>query len=138
LTEQNWHQHSEYLWGVDLYNSGFTWEAHEVWESLWRGAADASSMRSFLQGLIQCAAASVKSALADGVASARVAQRAIGRLRAVQQEQGAMYMGVDLAELVAALETFVVKQPVVFDGRPLMRLTLPRSHCSTPSPGSGR
>lgn len=44
--------------GWDLLTHGYPWEAHEVWEQLWRCADGAS--RSWLQGLIRLAAALVK------------------------------------------------------------------------------
>ena len=27
-----------FLWGLDLFNHGYYWEAHEAWEGLWQGA----------------------------------------------------------------------------------------------------
>jgi uncharacterized protein len=41
--------------GVDLFNEGKFFEAHEVWEELW--LAEAEPEKTFLQGLIQVAAA---------------------------------------------------------------------------------
>ena len=35
LPPERWRENVEYLFGVDLYNHGFLWEAHEAWESLW-------------------------------------------------------------------------------------------------------
>ena len=52
--------HPDYLWGVDLYNQGYYWEAHEAWEDLWRQVETDTRPRRFLQGLIQCTAAALK------------------------------------------------------------------------------
>ena len=41
--------------GVELFNRGAFWEAHEAWEELWLRAGP--DIRLFLQGLIQLAAA---------------------------------------------------------------------------------
>ncbi len=41
--------------GIDLFNSGEFWEAHERWEEIWQ--RETRSTRSFYQGLIQIAAA---------------------------------------------------------------------------------
>lgn len=41
--------------GVDLFNRGAYWEAHEAWEELWLVAGP--ELRRFVQGLIQLAAA---------------------------------------------------------------------------------
>ena len=42
--------------GVDLYAAGRYWDAHEAWEGPWRVECD-PYRRTFLQGLIQVAAA---------------------------------------------------------------------------------
>jgi hypothetical protein len=65
-------------WGVDLWNHGFVWEAHEVWESLWRAAA--GDDRRLLQGLIQAAAAQYARAARRELAADRLAARALARL----------------------------------------------------------
>jgi hypothetical protein len=46
--------------GVDLFNHGFPWEAHEAWEPLWFAAPRDRPERALLQGLIHAAAAAVK------------------------------------------------------------------------------
>jgi Domain of unknown function (DUF309) len=56
--------------GVDLFNHGFPWEAHEAWEPLWFAAPRERTERALLQGLIHAAAAVVK-ARAGATAAAR-------------------------------------------------------------------
>lgn len=45
---------------MDLFNHGFPWEAHEVWEPRWFAAPRDQPERALLQGLIHAAAARVK------------------------------------------------------------------------------
>jgi len=52
--------HDDFRYGVDLFNHGFPWEAHEAWEPLWFAAPHEQSQRALLQGLIHAAAAVVK------------------------------------------------------------------------------
>src|SRR5688572_14667769 len=35
LTPENANGHETYLWGIQLFNHGYYWEAHEVWEQVW-------------------------------------------------------------------------------------------------------
>ena len=49
-----------FLWGLDLFNHGYYWEAHEAWESLWRVAERGSSLRMLFKALILLSAAGVK------------------------------------------------------------------------------
>ena len=57
----NWRASRAYLRGVDLFNHGFYWEAHEAWEGLWHACGRCGVMADFLKGLIQLAAAGVQS-----------------------------------------------------------------------------
>jgi predicted metal-dependent hydrolase len=47
--------HPRLLEGIEHFNAGRFWEAHESWEQLWMRAT--GEEREFLQGLIQLAAA---------------------------------------------------------------------------------
>lgn len=49
-----------FLYGVDLFNHGYYWEAHEAWESLWHACQRRGEAADFLKGLIKLAAAGVK------------------------------------------------------------------------------
>jgi hypothetical protein len=55
-----WQGCRPYLFGLDLFNHGYYWEAHEQWESLWHGCGRKGTTADFLKGLIQLAAAGVK------------------------------------------------------------------------------
>ena len=59
------------LRGVDLYNHGFGWEAHEAWESMWHRPAD-STQAAWLQALIQLAAATVQESIGHPDGRARL------------------------------------------------------------------
>lgn len=50
----------EFRFGIDLYNHGCPWEAHEAWEPLWFAAPRDRPERALLHGLIHAAAAAVK------------------------------------------------------------------------------
>ena len=60
LDPANWRASETYLYGVDLFNHGYYWEAHETWESLWHAAGRKGVVADFLKGLIKLAAAGVK------------------------------------------------------------------------------
>ena len=60
LTEDSWKSSSHYLYGFDLFNYGYYWEAHDVWEGIWIANGRTGSIATFLKGLIKLAAAGVK------------------------------------------------------------------------------
>src|SRR5262245_50227688 len=51
---------TRYLRGVELFNAGYYWEAHEVWEWLWHAQGRRGAAAVVLKGLIKLAAAGVK------------------------------------------------------------------------------
>lgn len=55
-----WRDSPLYLHGVDLFNYGYYWEAHEAWEGLWHACGHIGRRADFLKGLIKLAAAGVK------------------------------------------------------------------------------
>jgi len=60
LDADRWQDSRMYLHGVDLFNHGFYWEAHEAWEGMWHACGRHGLMADFLKGLIQLAVAGVK------------------------------------------------------------------------------
>jgi hypothetical protein len=60
LNPAAWQDCEAYLFGIDLFNFGFWWEAHEAWEEPWHAAGRRSSTGLFLQGLIQVSVARLK------------------------------------------------------------------------------
>ena len=49
-----------FLWGCDLFDAGFYWEAHEAWEAVWHAAGRSGTDADFIKGLIKLAASAVK------------------------------------------------------------------------------
>ena len=67
---------SVFLWGLDLFNHGYYWEAHEAWEGLWQAADRDGPPRMLFRGLILLSAAGVKIRDRKHAATARHAKRA--------------------------------------------------------------
>ena len=123
LPADRWRENDEYLWGADLYNAGYYWEAHEAWEGLWRAAAGHDPVqRRFLQGLIQCSAACLKAITGDAEACRRLAARGLPRLRRAHVERDAPYMGLDVARFVADFGRFCDSPLIAVEQRPTLRL----------------
>jgi hypothetical protein len=99
-SQENWANCRAYLYGLDLFNAGYYWEAHEVWESLWHVAGRSSAVGQFLKGLIKLAAAGVKvrQGVSAGVRSH--AQRAAALMQELAQTHGPRFLGLDLEELM--------------------------------------
>ena len=55
-----WSRSPAYRRGIALFNAGYYWEAHEVWEGLWHAHGRRGPTADLIKGLIKLAAAGVK------------------------------------------------------------------------------
>ncbi len=86
----------------DLFDQRYPWEAHELWEEIWRAAPAEAPERELLQGLIQAAAALLKRHMGQADAAGRLWARAAERLGRAQAALGAEPWGVRVGPLLAA------------------------------------
>ena len=87
--------------GVDAYQRGEHYEAHEFWEDLWQDEADDDRHR-FFQALIQVASAAHKAKNDVGPRGClRLVDRAFERLEGLPDD----YFGLDLPELRRGMTT---------------------------------
>jgi uncharacterized protein len=117
-----WRDNEQYLYGVDLYNHGYLWEAHEAWEALWHPAKADPILADFLQGLIQVTAASLKIPMGQPRGLAKLAEFGTTRLERVAREGHGSFMGLDLAAFVPAFRAFAASEPADIATRPRIEL----------------
>jgi predicted metal-dependent hydrolase len=65
-----------FLYGLALHDGGFFWEAHEIWEAVWKAAPMNGRDRLALRALIQIANAGLKRRQARSRAAARLLDEA--------------------------------------------------------------
>ncbi len=103
LDDSNWQTCALYLAGLDLYNHGYWWEAHEWWEGLWRQPATTAEAQLFLQALIQMAVALVKKRQGSPRGVSLLLGHAQEKLGRLAQSGWRGYAGLSLATLEAAM-----------------------------------
>jgi hypothetical protein len=106
-----------FRYGLDLYNHGFPWEAHEAWEAIWRDAPRDAPERLFVQALIQAAAAQVKALAGQHGGARKLAESAADLLIAAGD-----HAGIDAVALAAAL---TIWSQHAEHGAPAPRIALP-------------
>ncbi|MFV0446655.1 MAG: DUF309 domain-containing protein [Planctomycetaceae bacterium] len=111
---------ADYLRGIALFNAGYYWEAHEVWEELWHAAGRRGTVARFLKGLIKLAAAGVKQYEGRPVGVQRHAERAVQLLSEVARavSPNAIYAGLPLAALTSLAAAVTVASPESWNGSP--------------------
>ena len=120
LPPDRWREEVLYLFGADLYNHGFFWEAHEAWEAVWQAAGTRSARGPFFKGLIQCAAALLHLRRDKASTFLRVSGRAIGYL---SQISDAFHMGLHLSGFIVQWQEFRVLDNPSLASFPLILLT---------------
>lgn len=117
-----WSENEDYLFGADLYNAGFFWEAHEVWEGLWHSAKHDALQADFLQGLIQCSAACLKIPMQQPAGLEKLSTNGLARLERVASASRGDYMGLAVREFVDRFRAFAASRPETPDDRPRIAL----------------
>jgi hypothetical protein len=56
----DWAGSEHFRLGIDLFDAGYYWEAHEVWEGMWHAAGRRGEVAGLLKALIQLAVCAVK------------------------------------------------------------------------------
>ena len=101
---ENWRSCPDYLYGIDLFNHGFYWEAHEAWEGLWVACGRRGTQATYLQALINLAATGFKARWGSSRgmrANAETAARLFGAAAQQLGSQSRRYMGFDVHALGA-------------------------------------
>jgi hypothetical protein len=96
-----WSECEQYLYGIDLFNLRYWWEAHEALEAVWIAAGRTTMTGLFVQGLIQIAAAMLKTELGHASGAARLADEGLDKLAL----GGVRCLGIDVAALAAAVRS---------------------------------
>ena len=96
-----WRDSIAYFRGIELFEHGYYWEAHEAWEGLWVAAGREGPVAELLRGLILLAAAGVKIRQGRGTGAAKLGARAQRCFERVRQQHGPELAGLALDELLA-------------------------------------
>jgi len=121
-----WRLLDDWLYGVDLFNRFYFWEAHEAWEGLWAAAERDSAPSLLLQGLIQIAAALLKAHMGVLAGARRLSAEGVEKLRCAAAVQPTV-LGLDLGETAARFAAYFAplasdELPRIAPAVPLLRL----------------
>ena len=93
----DWPTCEPYLYGIDLFNHGYWWEAHEALETVWLAAGQQSTRcGKFVQGLIQLAGAQLKRFIAEPRGAQSLTDSGIEKLSLVE----GIYLGIEIAPFI--------------------------------------
>jgi hypothetical protein len=100
IDQDRWESSSEYKRGIDLFNAGYYWEAHEAWEGLWHAQGRRVPTAEVLQGLIKLAAAGLKVREGRPGGVRTHACRAAVLFARAREKAGQYQLGLDLEEWI--------------------------------------
>ena len=118
-----WRDSHDYLRGIDLFNAGYYWEAHESWEGLWNACGRTGPIATLLQALIALAAAGLKVRAGNAKGAATHARRA-QRMLSDAMETAPRLLGLDLADLAATASRLSPAPPPAAEGQAVPPLVL--------------
>ena len=121
-----WRLNEDYLYGIDLYNYHFYWEAHEAWEALWLASVNRSSEHMFIQGLIKMGAALLKIRMASYQIQDLIGARTLSKsgMDLMSKVGLSNFMGLDIESYLASYSSFI--SPILEDEIPTIDQNTPR------------
>jgi hypothetical protein len=123
---KRWVDSLHYLLGVDLFNHGYYWEAHEAWESLWHVCGRYGAMATFFKALIQWAVVGVKAREQCPEGAFKHARRAKELFEESAQALDVdSWMGLSLRELIANAERVIADPPTSRDSAAAVEIVFP-------------
>jgi uncharacterized protein len=132
IVSADWPICAAYRYGFRLADTGYFWEAHEIWEPVWLACAAGGIERLALRSLIQLVNAELKMVMRQPTA----ARRLVGEVRTLIDEielrrptRGAVIMGLDLVTLdaLAAMLEAATSSPTAETGHSTVPLPLSRA-----------
>ena len=111
---KQWQSCDAYLYGIDLFNYGYWWEAHEALEAVWIVAGRKTETGLFTQGLIQVSVAHLKKHQGFDDVAKRIAIEGLEKM--MRKEN--IYLGIDVSKFRSHVESYFTgdnKMPVVIE-----------------------
>ena len=106
---EGWARSEAYLRGIALFNAGYYWEAHEVWEGLWHAHGRTGAIADVLKALIKLAAAGVKVREGQPAGVSTHARRASELFAAAGERR---LLGLDMDQWAATARRVAVDPPL--------------------------
>jgi hypothetical protein len=110
IEPDGWRDSPTYLRGIDLFDAGYYWEAHEAWEPLWHALGRVGPKADVIRGLIKLAAAGVKVREGQRHGVETHARRAGELFESAAKAVGPRCFGIDLVDL-ARIARGVAERP---------------------------
>ncbi len=99
---KQWQTCKVYLYGIDLFNYGYWWEAHETLERVWIAAGRKTETGMFIQGLIQISAAHLKHLQGFKATAKQLATTGLKKIKLVN----GIYLGIDVSNFQSGVEAY--------------------------------
>jgi hypothetical protein len=89
---------SQFVRGAELFNAGYYWEAHDVWEGLWHAYGRHGAIADVIKAMIKLAAAGVKVREGQEHGVRIHSRRAADLFALVGNQAGRHQLGLDLEQ----------------------------------------
>lgn len=110
----HWQACEEYLYGIDLFNHAYWWEAHEALEAVWIAAGRKTQTGFFIQGIIQVSVAHLKRHQRFHDVAQRMAHDGLEKMHGVN----GVYLGIDIRQFRENVKRYFAgndKNPVIIE-----------------------
>ena len=113
LALETWTECGAYLHGIVLFNAGYYWEAHELWEEVWKALGRRGIMAELLKGLIKLGAVGIKIRQGRPKAAQSLLRRSREHFESVALNHSDEVAGLNLTQLIAWATLFSETVPAL-------------------------
>ena len=97
IDKNNFFEHQDYLFAIDLINHGYYWESHVYFEAIWHAHHRKGPIASYCKAMVKIAAGAIKNKQGRNDSAKRLFEGANEILRNLPDS---MFLGIPIKELI--------------------------------------
>ena len=105
IDKDNFLDHKDYLFAIDLINHGFYWESHVYFEAIWNAHKRKGDVASYCKALVKIAAGAIKHKQGRSESAKRLFEGAVNIFETLPST---FYLGISADELVSIAKMWMV------------------------------
>jgi len=98
INKDNFLNHKDYLFAIDLINHGYYWESHVYFEAIWHAHKRKGDVASYCKALVKIAAGAIKNKQGRLESATRLFEGAVNIL---ERLPSTFYLGITVKDLIS-------------------------------------
>ena len=105
IEKNNFFNHDDYLFAIDLINYGYYWESHVYFEAIWHAHGRRGDVASYCKAMVKIAAGAIKHKQGRSLSAKRLFDGAVTILNNLPDS---FYLGIPIKELISISNKWII------------------------------